>query len=678
LSLPAAATNYVFTTFNFPFPDVVGVAIAGINASGQVTGTYTDTSGLSHIFLYSGGSSAKTLDAVVPSGFFTSVAGINASGQIAGNYADFSVSGDQHAFLYNGGSSVTTLDAVFPIDALTSGIFATVNSINDSGQVAGTYADASGKQHFFVYSSGSSVTTLDVPNSVLYPESILINNSGQAAGTYEDNSGLHGFLSSGGSFTTLDVPGSHYSYLYGVAGINDSGQVIGTYDDYYGPHGFLYSGGLFTTLDAAVPRGFFTYANSINTSGQVAGTYEDVSGFQHGFVYSGGSGGSFTTLDPPGAIYNYDVRINDRGQVAGTYEDANGVDHGFIASPSPCPVTVVVKPGGESGTREFTWLEASFVPPNNKTLDEYAQECGFASFDWVQKITQHPKGSPISANGVLQIPTYNDPPKSGYDYQANNPWWSSHQSNFRYANPYYYSPIDIISPPPNGCARGNRPPSTDCILRMRSDDHTKLNFFDSPHNTDCKPNESCIAITTQLVGICGGLSPACNSNSSGLSAPLFQWTWKTNFSGGNPGIGGIYEEGTINYLSDDPGIGTGGVTLTNINGVQLPLVITPSQVLTTASGLAYSRVSKTFNGTVTLTNISSSAITGPLQILFFGMPANVTLVNATGNLSGTPYLTVPNVIILAPSQSATVSMKLSNPSNATINLTPVIYSGSIN
>jgi hypothetical protein len=93
---------------------------------------------------------------------------------------------------------------------------------------------------------------------------------------------------------------------------------------------------------------------------------------------------------------------------------------------------------------------------------------------------------------------------------------------------------------------------------------------------------------------------------------------------------------------------------------------------------AYSRVSQTFNGTVTLTNISSSAISGPLQIVFFGMPVNVTLVNTTSNLSGTPYLTVPALASLAPGQSATVSVQFKNPSNATINLAPAVYSGSIN
>jgi hypothetical protein len=107
----------------------------------------------------------------------------------------------------------------------------------------------------------------------------------------------------------------------------------------------------------------------------------------------------------------------------------------------------------------------------------------------------------------------------------------------------------------------------------------------------------------------------------------------------------------------------------------LPPIVAPSQVATTASGLAYSRVSQTFNGTVTLKNISSSTVSGPLQIVFTGLTAGVTLVNATGSLSGPPYLTVPTAS-LAPGQSVTVSVKFQNPSDATINFTPAIYSGS--
>jgi len=108
---------------------------------------------------------------------------------------------------------------------------------------------------------------------------------------------------------------------------------------------------------------------------------------------------------------------------------------------------------------------------------------------------------------------------------------------------------------------------------------------------------------------------------------------------GNGTGGGV---GQKNLGPLDPNSGTGGATITSINGVQFPPVVSASQIATTASGLAYSRVSQTFNGTVTLRNTSPNAISGPLEIVFFGMPAGVTLTSATNILSGTPYLTVPD------------------------------------
>ena len=79
---------------------------------------------------------------------------------------------------------------------------------------------------------------------------------------------------------------------------------------------------------------------------------------------------------------------------------------------------------------------------------------------------------------------------------------------------------------------------------------------------------------------------------------------------------------------------------------------------------------------MTITNISSGAISGPFQVLFTGLTAGVTLANATGDFSGSPYLTIA-VASLAAGQSATVSVQFNNPSFGMINFTPVIYSGSI-
>ena len=133
---------------------------------------------------------------------------------------------------------------------------------------------------------------------------------------------------------------------------------------------------------------------------------------------------------------------------------------------------------------------------------------------------------------------------------------------------------------------------------------------------------------------------------------------------GANGSGGFYDPAT-------EGCNLGSVTSLGA----LPPVIPPNQIATTASGLTYNRVNQTFNGTITLSNIGSNAIRGPLQILFTGLTSGVTLVNASGSLSGSSYLSVS--ASLAPGQSVTLSAQFQNPSRATINFTPVIYSGRI-
>jgi subtilase-type serine protease len=106
-------------------------------------------------------------------------------------------------------------------------------------------------------------------------------------------------------------------------------------------------------------------------------------------------------------------------------------------------------------------------------------------------------------------------------------------------------------------------------------------------------------------------------------------------------------------------------------------VLQASQASVTSSGLVYSRVTQTYNGTVTLKNVGTSSITGPLQVLFMSLTSGVTLTNATGNVSGTPYITAP-VSSLAPGQSVTLPVQFKNPSNVTINFNPVVYYGSPN
>jgi len=120
------------------------------------------------------------------------------------------------------------------------------------------------------------------------------------------------------------------TYAYGINGLGD---VVGKYEDRNGAdHGFLYIGGSYKTLD--VPGATDTEADGINDAGEIVGGYVAANGSEHGFLYSGGS---YLTFDLPGAFHTAAYGINNAGQIVGEYGDANGRTHGFLATPTPEP-----------------------------------------------------------------------------------------------------------------------------------------------------------------------------------------------------------------------------------------------------------------------------------------------------------------------------------------------------
>ena len=102
-----------------------------------------------------------------------------------------------------------------------------------------------------------------------------------------------------------------------------------------------------------------------------------------------------------------------------------------------------------------------------------------------------------------------------------------------------------------------------------------------------------------------------------------------------------------------------------------------SQVQITGSGLIYSRAAKTFNGTLTITNTSGSAISGSIQVVFSNLPAGVALANASGTTSGDPYLTVSTAGLGAGAgASVTVPVKFTNTGSAAVAYTNRVFAGS--
>ncbi|MBL8228672.1 MAG: cadherin-like domain-containing protein [Bryobacterales bacterium] len=98
-----------------------------------------------------------------------------------------------------------------------------------------------------------------------------------------------------------------------------------------------------------------------------------------------------------------------------------------------------------------------------------------------------------------------------------------------------------------------------------------------------------------------------------------------------------------------------------------------SQVSVITTGFLFSRVTRTFNGTMTVTNISGTAIPGPINVVLTNLPAGVTLANLNGTFNGSPYRTAAGG--LNPGQSVPIALSFNNPTGVIISGTPVTYSG---
>ena len=87
------------------------------------------------------------------------------------------------------------------------------------------------------------------------------------------------------------------------------------------------------------------------------------------------------------------------------------------------------------------------------------------------------------------------------------------------------------------------------------------------------------------------------------------------------------------------------------------------QVGVSKSGLVYNRATQLFGGTMTVTNTGTTNLIGTLEFELTGLPAGVTLANASGIApDGNPYISInlPNGV-LVPGQSITFTVLFKNP-----------------
>jgi hypothetical protein len=285
--------------------------IAAVNNAGQTAGTLylqaagnqgflRDASGTVTLFGLSGGNVTGL-----------TVYNLNNSGQVAGSYGDTTSVG-AHGFIRDASGTFMTFDAGDPAQYAGSG-GTLVFGLNNLGQAAGTVRLVTGDMGF-IRSTAGAITTFNAPGA-FQTDAGPINDAGQVAGTYEDASGSqHGFLrSASGAFTLFDITGSTSLV---VRGMNQAGEVVGFYTtDRFAefPHGFLRDpSGTITSFD--VPGALSTFPEVINNLGEVAGYFEDAN--RQNEVFLRDASGAYTMFTTGFPLDTVDG-LNDSGQIVG-------------------------------------------------------------------------------------------------------------------------------------------------------------------------------------------------------------------------------------------------------------------------------------------------------------------------------------------------------------------------
>jgi len=186
-----------------------------------------------------------------------------------------------------------------------------IYGINNLGAMVGSYVDGSGVRHGFSLLKGKVVKIDDPKGTDTF--CFAINKAGAIVGYYATSShNAQGFLYAKGKFTDISPTSSTGSQ---ATGINDHGDITGNFADAKGSHGFLLKGGSYITLD--VPGAQGTLGGAINNAGLMTEVWLDSSFNSESSLYNGKT---YKTINVPGEPDSDAAGINNLGDIVYSWE----------------------------------------------------------------------------------------------------------------------------------------------------------------------------------------------------------------------------------------------------------------------------------------------------------------------------------------------------------------------
>jgi probable HAF family extracellular repeat protein len=282
---PAPAAGFT----SIDVPGAMATRAFGINAVGEIVGSYTDARG-THGYLWANGS-VTTVD--VPAAISTEAWGINPQGDIVGRYT---IAGDVRTFGF------LLRDGVFTDISVPGHLNTLPIKISPSGRIVGCFHDTK----FLVDMRGYVQHRKRVRSFELLPSTMhngVTPNGRVIAGiSFESATLVHAYVLEREEYTQFDAPGATFTEAWDIS---PAGKVVG----YFNP---------------VTSHGFSLQASSARDREKDVGDDDGGDGDKQD------NAGGFTVIDVPGALWTRIFGINPEGDMVGSYADASNRVHGFL------------------------------------------------------------------------------------------------------------------------------------------------------------------------------------------------------------------------------------------------------------------------------------------------------------------------------------------------------------